>query len=378
MKKIASFISLALILVIVSGFISNAETSHREPKKKVPKNIIILIGDGMGISQMSSAYYFQEDEKKEPNFSRFPIVGLSRTSSAKEKITDSAAGATAISCGEKSYNGAIGVDVDGKSIETILEYLGKKDFTTGLISTSSITHATPASFFAHATSRNMAVEIAAQMPESEVDFFAGGGLEFFLDEGEGIDVITKLHANGFVTGVDCLLKPNQLKKDKKYGFLLAKDAMPKMSKGRGDFLSNATDLALNYFELQNKPFFMMVEGSQIDWGGHANDADYVIKETLDFDKMIGLVLDFAKADGNTLVIVTADHETGGFTLAAEEKKVPFQGIQRDYNEIGPLFSTGGHSAAMVPVLAFGPGAEAFSGIYQNTEIHARIMELLKE
>lgn len=378
MKKIASFISLALILIIVSGFVSHSETNHKEPKKKAPKNIIILIGDGMGISQMSSAYYFQEDEKKEPNFSRFPIVGLSRTSSAKEKITDSAAGATAISCGEKSYNGAIGVDVGGKSIETILEYLGKKDFSTGVISTSSITHATPASFFAHAKSRTMAVEIAAQMPESQVDFFAGGGLEYFLDEGEDIDVITELHANGFVTNVDCLLKPKQLEEGKKYGFLLAKSAMPKMSKGRGDFLSNATDLALNYFELQNKQFFMMVEGSQIDWGGHANDVDYVIKETLDFDKMVGLVLDYAEADGNTLVIVTADHETGGFTLAAKEKKVPFQGTQRDYNEIGPLFSTGGHSAAMVPVLAYGPGAEAFSGIYQNTEIHAKIMELLKK
>lgn len=377
MKKIASFISLGLILFIVSSFVNSSEGEKERPKNETPKNIIILIGDGMGISQMSSAYYFQEDEKKEPNFSRFPIVGLSRTSSAKEKITDSAAGATAISCGEKSYNGAIAVDVDEKPIETILEFLGQKDFTTGLISTSSITHATPASFFAHAKSRHMAKEIAAQMPESEVDFFAGGGLNYFLDEGEEIDVISKLHANGFVTNVDCLLKPKQLKEDSKYGFLLAKDAMPKMSKGRGDFLTNATDLALNYFDLKERPFFMMVEGSQIDWGGHANDADYLIQETLDFDKMIGLVLDYAEKEGNTLVIVTADHETGGFTLAAEEKKVPFRGTQSDYKSIEPRFSTGGHSATMVPVLAYGPGAEAFSGIYQNTEIHAKIMKLLR-
>lgn len=103
----------------------------------------------------------------------------------------------------------------------------------------------------------------------------------------------------------------------------------------------------------------------------------MISETLDFDKMLGLVLDFAQKDSNTLVIVTADHETGGFTLAAKEKKVPFQGTQRDYKEIGPRFSTGGHSAAMVPVLAFGPGSESFSGIYQNTEIHAKLLEILK-
>ncbi len=377
MKKIAAFISLGLILFIVTSFVNSSKEERETPKDKSPKNIIILIGDGMGISQMSSAYYFQENENQEPNFSRFPIVGLSRTSSAKEKITDSAAGATAISCGKKSYNTAIAVDVDKKPIETILEFLGKKEFTTGLISTSSITHATPASFFAHAKSRHMAKEIAAQMPESEVDFFAGGGLEYFLDKDEKIDIISHLKKNGFITNVENLIAPEQLEKGNKYGFLLAKDAMPKMSKGRGDFLSDATDLALNYFDMHDRPFFMMVEGSQIDWGGHANDADYLIKETLDFDKMIGLVLDYAEKDGNTLVIVTADHETGGFTLAAKEKKIPFRGTQRDYKEIGPRFSTGGHSAAMVPVLAYGPGAEIFSGIYQNTEIHAKIMKLLK-
>tara|TARA_R110002072_G_scaffold5124_9_gene34221 strand:- start:762 stop:1886 length:1125 start_codon:yes stop_codon:yes gene_type:complete len=374
MKKIASLLGLGLLVFILFNF-ANSTENKESPKK--PKNIIILIGDGMGISQLSSAYYFKEDEDKEPNFSRMPIVGLSRTSSAKEKITDSAAGATAISCGEKTYNGAIAVDVNGEDLQTILELLAQRDYSTGLVASSSITHATPASFFAHAKSRHMAKEIAAQMPDSEVDFFAGGGLEYFYDESAGINVIDILHKKGFVTGTDCLLKAEKLEKEKKYGFLLAKDGMPKMSKGRGDFLSNATDLALNYFELQEKPFFLMVEASQIDWGGHANDADYVISETLDFDKMLGLVLDFAQKDSNTLVIVTADHETGGFTLAAKEKKVPFQGTQRDYKEIGPRFSTGGHSAAMVPVLAFGPGSESFSGIYQNTEIHAKLLEILK-
>lgn len=264
MKKIASLLGLGLLVFILFNF-ANSTENKESPKK--PKNIIILIGDGMGISQLSSAYYFKEDEDKEPNFSRMPIVGLSRTSSAKEKITDSAAGATAISCGEKTYNGAIAVDVNGEDLQTILELLAQRDYSTGLVASSSITHATPASFFAHAKSRHMAKEIAAQMPDSEVDFFAGGGLEYFYDESAGINIIDILHKKGFVTGTDCLLKAEKLEKEKKYGFLLAKDGMPKMSKGRGDFLSNATDLALNYFELQEKPFFLMVEASQIDWGG---------------------------------------------------------------------------------------------------------------
>jgi alkaline phosphatase len=215
------------------------------------------------------------------------------------------------------------------------------------------------------------------MAKSPIDFFAGGGREYFIDEEENPGLLKKLEKKDFVLNMESLIAADELKKKKKYGFLLAKDGMPKMTEGRGKFLLDASSLALEYLNKRKDPFFMMIEGSQIDWGGHANDAEYVISETLDFDQTIGAVLDFAEKDGNTLVIVTADHETGGFTLAAEEKKVPFQGTQRDYNSIAPSFSTGGHSSAMVPVLAFGPGAENFQGIYQNTEIHAKIKELLK-
>jgi alkaline phosphatase len=365
---LASFISLALI--------NPKLQDKKEDKKKSPKvkNVIILIGDGMGLSQMSSAYYYGKDE---PNFSRFKVVGLSRTSSGSHKITDSAAGATAISAGKKTYNGAIGVDMDTNAVETLVEYVSKKDYNTAVISTSSITHATPASFYAHVNSRNKAHKIAAQMAKSPIDFFAGGGREYFIDEEENPGLLKKLEKKDFVLNMESLIAADELKKKKKYGFLLAKDGMPKMTEGRGKFLLDASSLALEYLNKRKDPFFMMIEGSQIDWGGHANDAEYVISETLDFDQTIGAVLDFAEKDGNTLVIVTADHETGGFTLAAEEKKVPFQGTQRDYNSIAPSFSTGGHSSAMVPVLAFGPGAENFQGIYQNTEIHAKIKELLK-
>lgn len=376
MKKIA------VLLVVVSAFWSCSHLKeahhhshdHDGEKSEKPKNVIVLIGDGMGISQMTSAYYYKETE---PNFSRFSVVGLSRTSSGSDKITDSAAGATAISAGKKTYNGAIGVDMDTNDVETILEHLSGRDFSTALISTSSITHATPASFFAHIDSRSKAFKIASQMPESSVDFFAGGGRDYFKDSEESTGVIAQLQAQSFIIDTTALINASELKKDKRYGFLLADDGMPRMTENRGSFLPDASSLALTYLDMQDKPFFMMIEGSQIDWGGHSNEGEYVITETIDFDETIGRVLDFAQADGNTLVIVTADHETGGFTLAAEKKKVPFQGMQSDYNSIQPTFSTGGHSAAMVPVLAFGPGAEKFSGIYQNTEIHTKLMELMK-
>ena len=160
--------------------------------------------------------------------------------------------------------------------------------------------------------------------------------------------------------------------NKKYGYLLAADGMPRMQDGRGDFLPKATRMALDHLSQDEDGFFLMVEGSQIDWGGHANDADYVIQETLDFDKTIGEALDFAKKDKNTSVIVTADHETGGLSLSAAT--IFGQG---DYGKIAPSFSTGNHSATLVPVFAYGPGAENFMGIYNNYEIFDKMVEALQ-
>lgn len=361
-----NFISLAFGLIVVATCSSFVE--KETPKK--PKNVIVMIGDGMGLSQMSSAYYFGEGE---PNFSRFPIVGLSRTSSSDAKITDSAAGATAISAGVKTYNGAIGLDEDKKSVETLVEYFSKEGKSTGLVATSSITHATPASFFAHEKSRNSAESIAKQMLNSPVDFFAGGGLKYFQKG----SLIQDLEQKGFKINTTELDKTAPKTDGGRLGYILADDGMPKMTNGRGDYLKNASELALQFLNKDEDGFFVMIEGSQIDWGGHANNADYLISELLDFDQAIGAVLDFAEKDGNTLVIVTADHETGGFTLAGKSKKVPFGGMKSDYDDIAPSFSTRGHSGTMVPVLAYGPGSELFSGIYQNTEIHAKILELVK-
>ncbi len=360
-----SFAAVMLWLAVVSF------TNSSVPEEK-PRNIILMIGDGMGLSQLSSAFYYGNGE---PNFARFPIVGLSRTSASSDKITDSAAGATALSTGKKTYNGAIGVDAKKKSVETLIEYFAAKGLSNGLVATSSITHATPASFYAHVKKRKMQDEIAEHLVQSNVDFFAGGGQKFFkIGEGDN-DLTEMLRAKDFVINTQKLDVELPYNNANKYGYLLAKDGMPTMENDRGDFLKRASLLALECLSKNEKGFFLVIEGSQIDWGGHANNASYVISETLDFDQTVGAVLDFAKEDGNTLVIVTADHETGGFTLKAKLKKVPFGGSKPDYDEIDPSFSTGGHSAALVPVLAYGPGAEMFSGIYQNTAIHQKIVRL---
>ncbi len=358
-----SFIISVSASSCISVQVKENSISATQIDSKKPKNVILLIGDGMGLSQVSASQFYNPQKT---NFERFHIIGLSKTSSASDLITDSAAGATVFSAGVKSYNGAIGVDKDTIATSLITELLIKRGFSTGIISTSSIQHATPASFYAHVKSRVLYDQIAEFMPESGVDFFAGGGLKFMNARKDGKDILAEMTKNGYTVNTTSL--PTTVG-DGKQVILLAADGMPKMSEGRGDFLPDATKLALEKLSKNEKGFFLMVEGSQIDWGGHANDSDYLINELIDFDKTLGVALDFAKNNGETLVIVTADHETGGFTLASDNA---------DYNKIKPSFSTTGHSATMVPVFAQGPGSYKFNGIFENTTIHDKMLELLLE
>lgn len=200
----------------------------------------------------------------------------------------------------------------------------------------------------------------------EVDFFAGGGVKFFDKRKDSINLLDLLQKNGFQVSTEAL--PEKVKSNKQ-AILLAEDEMPKMLDGRGDFLPDATALALDHLSKNENGFFLMVEGSQIDWGGHVNDEDYLISELLDFNKTMGVVLDFATKNGETLVIVTADHETGGFTLGNDNG---------NYNKIKSVFSTNGHSATLIPVFAKGPGADLFGGIYENTAIFSVIKLLFSK
>lgn len=366
------FLSLSLLLsfsLIATSCVSvkvhdNTVTESSNSKTNTkPKNIILLIGDGMGLSQVSAAIYYKDGI---PNFERFSTIGLSKTSSGSDLVTDSAAGATVFSAGVKTYNGAIGVNIDTLAVSTIVETLSKDGYSTGIVASSSIQHATPAAFYAHVKHRKMYEEITEFVPNSGVDFFAGGGLKFFNDRKDKRNLLEDAEEAGYKVITDKLPSKNV---DGKELILLAEDGMPKMSEGRGDFLPNATKLAVDKLSKNDKGFFLMVEGSQIDWGGHSNDGDYLIEELLDFDKTIGVALDFAKKNGETLVIVTADHETGGFTLSTDGK---------NYNKIKTTFSTKGHSGTMVPVFAEGPGAHLFNGIYESNEIYFKMMELMEK
>jgi alkaline phosphatase len=360
------FFALFCFSILLSGCMDRYQRVAHQDKAK---NIILLIGDGMGLTQASAAFYFQEET---PSFVDFQYIGLHQNAPKGAQITDSAAGATAFSAGVKSYNGAIGVDIDTLPRKTILEIAEEAGWSTGVIATSSITHATPASFYAHVKSRNLEEDIALDLLNSSVDFFAGGGIEFFAKRKDGRNLIEELEQKGVRMDTSQLALPSAFSLQERYGYLLADDGMPKMQEGRGRFLPDATRMAIEYLSQDKDGFFLMVEGSQIDWGGHANDSDYIIEEVKDFDKAIKEALAFAREDGNTLVIVTADHETGGYSLSAAEVRK-----QRDYRYIKPTFSTGGHSASLIPVYAFGPGAANFQGVYQNHDIFKKMLKAAK-
>ena len=330
------------------------------------KNIILLIGDGMGLAQVSTSYYFGTEPSQ---FSRFKHIGLHINTPVGAKITDSASGATAFSTGYKSYNAAIGVDGDTTSRETILEWADKRGMANGVVSTSTVTHATPASFYAHVKHRNLHEEIAEQFVNSVVDYTAGGGAKYFENRSDNKNYLDTLKSKGVTVGRE-LPKTSTLIPGQRYTYLLAPDSMPSARWGqRGDFLPNATKQAIDFLSKNDKGFFLMVEGSQIDWGGHANDDWYIVSEVRDFNRVLKEAMDFAEKDGNTLVVVTADHETGGYALSAAEVFG-----KRDYRAIKPTFSTGGHTASLIPVFAYGPGAEAFMGVYQNNDIFGKMKQ----
>jgi alkaline phosphatase len=357
---------ILLPLLMFSGSVL-AENQPKIIDGQRPVNVILLIGDGMGLSQLSAPYYFMEKEQ-EPVFSQFKHIGLQRTSSGSHPVTQSPAAATAISTGVKTYNTAIGVDMDTIPRENIVEILSKKGYMTGVIATSSITDATPAGFYAHTWDRYEEREIAMDLVKSEIDFFAGGGIKYFLDT-TGID---HFESNGIEVEYSRLKKIRKPEPGDRYGFLLAADRMPAMLEGRNHFLRDASTNAVDFLSSGEEGFFLMIEGSQIDWAGHSNNWRYMVTEMNDFEEVVRAMLEYAEEDGQTLVIVTADHETGGFTLGAAGQN----GYDADYSTIKPTFASTNNSAALVPVFAYGPGAESFAGVYENTEIFHKMLKLL--
>ena len=324
------------------------------------RNIILMIGDGMGISQVYAGMVANQGKLHMLNC---PYTGFIKTNSHDNLITDSGAGGTALATGHKTVNGAIGTDPVGLSLKSILEIAEEHGLATGLVATCNITHATPASFIAHQSSRGAIENIALDFLKTEIDVFIGGGKKTFENRADGRNLIAELKARDYqiITSADSLV---YIQNGKAAAFV-ADDHPVSYHQGRGPMLRDATSAALRVLSNNKKGFFLMIEGSQIDWGGHDNNTQYIVEETLDFDRAVGQVLDFAAADRHTLVIITADHETGGMGIN-----------QGDINSgvVRAGYTTIGHTGVPVPVFAFGPGAEDFIGLYENTDIFHKMLK----
>jgi alkaline phosphatase len=359
MKK--AFILLNLIVISYISTHGNNYYSELSATEHV-KNIILLIGDGMGTTQI---YAGLTANKGNLNLNRAKVIGFSKTYSASSYTTDSGAGGTAISSGYKTNNYSIGIDKEGIPHKTILEIAENSGLSTGVVVTSSVTHATPASFVTHVNNRFSEEAIAEQYLHKDIDIIIGGGRKFFNNRSDSINLFDSLRSEDYLIVNN--LQSIDTVSGKNICCLAAENSLESIQSGRGDFLSEGTSIALKKLNKNENGFFIMIEGSQIDWGGHDNNIEYVTSEVIDFDKAVGVAFDFADRNPGTLVIVTADHETGGLAI-----------IDGDFSKgvVNAKFSCKHHTGVMVPVFAYGTCASTFAGIYENTEIFHKMVELI--
>ena len=328
-------------------------TFDHDQKNTPVKNIIMLIGDGNGLTQISSSVLANGGAL---TLTQLKSIGLLKTQSADDFTTDSAAAGTALATGEKTNNRAIGVDTLGHSLLNITELLHRNDFVSGCITTDDITGATPSAFFAHRTDRSDVEGILSDLSKSRLSLLIGGGANAFEKRTGEMDFT-------ILKSTEAIARS----KDKRVVHFISEDSVPGVLEGRGTILSTATKNGLAFLNAKNVPFFLMIEGSKIDSYGHHNNVSGIVSEGIDFDRAITEAIKFADASGNTLVIVTADHETSGFSIPQGNLKNRM--IEGD-------FTTDDHTGTMVPIFAYGPQSYEFQGVYENTEVFRKILKVL--
>ncbi|CAH0166250.1 alkaline phosphatase [Peribacillus sp. Bi134] len=444
---------ITLVSALAFGSLSWSAADHVSAKgnpKKEPeiKNVIFLIGDGMGVSYTSAYRYLKDNPgtkaAERTEFDKY-LVGQQMTypEDSAQNITDSASAATAMSAGVKTYNAAIAVDNDKSEVKTVLEAAKEKGKATGLVATSEITHATPASFGAHDENRKNMNSIADDYyndlirGKHKIDVLLGGGKSNFVRPDVNLAKAFEKDGYSYVTDKNQMLKD----KNEQVLGLFASEGLPKMIDRPSETpsLEDMTSSAIQRLNKDKDGFFLMVEGSQVDWAGHDNDIVGAMSEMEDFEKAYKAAMEFAKKDKHTLVVATADHSTGGFSIGAKgiynwygepikaAKRTPdfmadaivkgadvektlkqyinqnevkltddeiktvteaakSKNVTNVDNAIEAIFdnrtntawTTGGHTGEDVPVYAYGPYKERFAGQVDNTDQAKIIFDLLKK
>lgn len=334
------------------------------PKGKKVKNVILMIGDGMSLMHVYTAWAANRGKLWLENAQ---ATGLSKTWAVKKLVTDSGSGGTSLATGVKTVYHAVGVDPEGKPLTSLVDVAKELGKDAGMAVTCRLWDATPCDFCCHNIDRDKEEELVGDYPTSGVDFVFGGGAQKFTNRKDGRDIFKELQKKGY--HVSHTLDDFFAYDKNSRIFAVPYDKDTPLPDERGDLLARASMKGISLMNQNKNGFFMMIEGSQLDDYGHFNQLDLLMKETLDFDQTVGEVMKWAAKDGETLVVVTADHETGGLTLVNGNK---------DEGRVECCFSTKDHTGAMVPVYAFGPGAENFTGIFENTDVFKKIKKLMTE
>ena len=397
MKRFSIIAALVLFPILLSA------------QNQKAKYVFYFIGDGMGFNHVSVTEYwlgYTEGifDSRPLAFSNFPVLGWAVTHSASNLITDSAAAGTALSTGSKTDNGMLGVDSDTTALESIAGKIHDAGYKVGISSTVGINHATPGAFYGHSASRSNYYDIAMEIPASGFEFFAGGGvIESTGEDGDKASVYDFIEKNGYVIaeGMDefhgmkasagkmlLLQEDGRMKTELPYAIDMKDGDMT-----QADLVKASIDFL---YDGNGQGFFVMSEGGRIDWASHGNDTKAMILETLSLSDAVAEAIKFYNEHPDeTLIVVTADHETGGLTMSWESGyNVYFDKIEnidkskdfasdeerREMDEASHAahigWTTGDHSGANVPVFAIGAGSSLFSGRMDNTEIPKKICEAM--
>ena len=391
---------ICLISITMLALLFATSCNNNVAEKPQVKNVIYLIGDGMGFGAVSSLLL---SEDSVTGFEQAPVIGLSETCSANNYVTDSPAGGTALACGIRTKNGYLGVDPEGKPLTSILRKAQAMGKRSGIVVNTVLTEATPAAFYAGVTSRSMSFDIAKQFTESGVDVAIGAGLEPFIKRPDSLDLTATLINKGYDVHLDWKTVLNTTSK-KFVGILPMGDVHRRNESGNTTagaadgaevclaaklaasseensdttrlseptvYLEKATAKALEVLSNDNRQgFFLMIESAIIDGYGHNNDSEGMIEEMKEFDNTLRQLVAYVNQHPETLLVVTADHETGGTGVSYKSYEVG------STTPVQLSFSTKGHTGTVVPVFAYGAGAEAFAGIMKNTDLPKKIEEIM--
>lgn len=391
----------ALILIGLNSCNNQEKVGEVEPKAKY---IFLFIGDGMGATHVATAEsYLSYKEGKlggaELTMTRFPFYGTCTTYSADKHITCSSAAGTAIACGEKANNGTVGINKDSVEVESVAYTLQKEGYKIGIVSSVPINHATPASFYAHSKSRSDYYNISSQIPESGFEFYAGAGfLDYNGKKGDLKPIDAYLEENGYEVcyGIEEFKNDSEGKENVVFCQASNRDesAANYVSDAKEEAdatLAEMVQLGIDFLG-DEEPFFIMCEGGTIDWAAHDNRTMSMVNDVISLDEAIKIAYEFyLDHQDETLIIVTADHETGGLTLGCTSSTINWKKLEDQWisdgrkdimdSEANKAFNrecsigwtTGGHTGGAVPVFAIGKGAERFNGRIDNTDIKGKIL-----